>query len=189
MDLDKATKKLKEGKLIVYPTETAYGIGADATNEGAVTQVYEAKQRPLEKGLTVIVKDLEQAEKYTELSEKEKVIVKEFMPGPLTLVAEKKDNLPALLNDKFVFRISSSKIARNLAEEFPIVATSANISGRETSYSVEDIDPELLKHISAVLDEGKLEKKQTSTIVEVIDGEVVVHREGPIKKKEIEKIL
>ena len=184
-----AQEELEKGGLVVYPTETAYGIAVDALDPEAVEKVYEVKQRPREKGLTTIVASLEQAEKYAELSEEEKKIVEEFMPGPLTLIADKKENVPDNLNEKFVFRISSGEVARELAEFGPITATSANISGEETSYSVEDIDSRLLEKVDYVIESGELEESPTSTIVELDDSRVKVHREGPIKKKEIEKVL
>lgn len=186
---DKARKVIGEGGLVIYPTETAYGIGANALDEEAVEKVYEVKQRPRSKGLTVIVNSLDQAEEYAELNDAEKALVEEFMPGPLTLVAEKKDDVPDNLNDSFVFRISSSPIARELASEGPIIATSANISGEKTSYSVDDISDELLKKTDFVLDRGNLPRGPTSTIAEIEDGEVFIHREGPISQEEIEAVL
>ncbi len=188
-ELEESKEFIKENKVIIYPTETAYGIGGNALNEEVIDRVYEAKQRPRSKGLTVIVNSLEQAENYAELSDAEKALVEEFMPGPLTLVAEKKDKVPDSLNDSFVFRISSSPIARELAEERPLIATSANISGEKTSYSVEDISEELLDKVDFVLDKGRLPKGPTSTIAEIRDGEVFIHREGPISQEEVEKAL
>ncbi len=189
MEIQEAKKIIEEGGIVIFPTETAYGIATDSTNPEAVDKVYNAKQRPREKGLTAIVSSLKQVETYAELSEKERKIVKELMPGPITLVADKKDSIPNSMNEKFVFRISSSETARKLAENVPITATSANISGEETSYSVEDISNELLEKVDFVLDAGELEEGPTSTIVEIVDDEVVIHREGPIKKKEIEKVV
>lgn len=188
-ELEEAKEKLEEGGIVVFSTETAYGIAADALNSDAVEKVFSAKRRPRQKGLTVIVDSLETAESYSELSEDEKKIVEEFMPGPLTLIAEKREMVPDNLNEKFVFRISSGAIASKLAEFGPITATSANISGKETSYSVEDISEELLEKVDYIIDAGELEKSPTSTIIELEDNEVIVHREGPIKKEEIEKVL
>jgi L-threonylcarbamoyladenylate synthase len=188
-DLKEAKQVIENNGVLVYPTETAYGIGGNALNEEVKDRVYEAKQRPRSKGLTVVANSLEQVEKYAELSEAENALVEEFMPGPLTLVAEKKDNVPDSLNDNFVFRISSSPIARELAEETPVVATSANISGEKTSYSVDDISDDLLEKVDYVLDRGKLPRGPTSSIVEIRDGEVFIHREGPISQEEIEEAL
>lgn len=189
--LKKAKEILSKGGIVIYPTETAYGIAADATNKEAVEKVYKLKQRPREKGITTITKNFEQANKYGEFSEKEKKLIQEFMPGPLTLVTEKssENTLPENLNEKFVFRISSSKLARKLASKTPITATSANISGNQTSYKVEDIDNKLLDKADLVINKGELEKKPTSTIAEIKNGKITVHREGPIKEKDLEDAI
>lgn len=188
--VEEAKKVIKDGGIVVFPTETAYGIAADATDSEAVEKVYEAKSRPRSKGLTAIVDSLEKAEKYTHLSEDERKIIQEFMPGPLTLVTEKNESVPDNLNEDFAFRISSGEVASSLAEVGPITATSANISGRETSYSVEDISEELLEKVDYVIDAGEISASPTSTIVELKDSNgVKVHRTGPIKKTDIEKIL
>ena len=187
--VEEAKKVIQDGGIVIFPTETAYGIAADATDNEAVEKVYEAKQRPRGKGLTAIVDSLETAGKYAELSEQENKIIKEFMPGPLTLVSERRDSVPENLNEDFAFRISSGEVADALSEVGPVTATSANISGRETSYSVEDISQELLDKADYVIDSGELDRGPTSTIAEFSGGEVVVHREGPIKKHELEKIL
>ena len=188
--IEEAKKVIEKGGIVVFPTETAYGIAANATNSEAVEKVYEAKNRSRSKALTTIVDSRGTAEKYADLSEDERKIIKEFMPGPLTLVTEKKERVPDNLNEDFAFRISSGEVASSLAEVGPITATSANISGRETSYSVEDISEELLDKVDYVIDAGEISASPTSTIVELKDSDgVKVHRTGPIKKKEIEKIL
>ncbi len=189
MDIEKAKQVIKDGGIVVYPTETAYGIAADALNPEAVEKVFEAKKRPRDKGMTVIVDSLETAEKYAKLSDNERKVVEEFMPGPLTLITEKKDNVPDVLNDKFVFRISSSGIAEDLAKVGPITATSANISGEETSYSIDDISEELKTSVDYVIDIGSLERQPTSTIAEIKNEEVVLYREGPISKDQIANVL
>ncbi|PSH02018.1 MAG: threonylcarbamoyl-AMP synthase, partial [Nanohaloarchaea archaeon SW_10_44_10] len=89
---------------------------------------------------------------------------------------------------QFAFRISSSETARKLAENTPITATSANVSGKETSYSVESISLELKKKADYIIDYGELDNGPTSTILELNDG-IKVHREGPIKREEIQKII
>lgn len=189
VSLNKTREKINQGKIGVFPTETAYGIAADAINEQAVEKVYQAKKRPKSKPLTTICHDLEQVEKHAELTENERKLVDEFMPGPLTLVVEKKDHVPDNLNEKFVFRISSSELARELAAEGPITATSANISGENTSYSIDDVSGELLEKVDFVLDRGELENGPTSTIAEVNNGEVVVHRRGPVSEQSLSDVL
>jgi len=112
------------------------------------------------------------------------------MPGPITLVTDKsKESVPENMNEKFVFRVSSSKLARSLAENGPITATSANISGESTSYSISDISEGLLERVDGVIDEGELTDGPTSTIVELADGDIIIHREGPIGREDIEAVL
>lgn len=189
MKLEEAREKISQGKIGVFPTETAYGIAADALNEEAVEKVYGAKQRPKSKPLTTICYDLEQVEDHAELTEEERKFVEEFMPGPLTLVVEKKSHVPDVLNEKFVFRIPGSRTARELARDTLITATSANISGEETSYSVEDISDELLDNVDFVLDEGRLDSGPTSTIAEVKNSEIVMHRRGPVSEEDLMDVL
>ncbi len=189
--IDEAVEVLGNGGVVVYPTETCYGIGCDATDEEAVKKVYEAKKRDASKKLTCIVDSLETAEKFCKLSLKEKEVCENFMPGPLTFVAEKTSELPDVTNTDFAFRVSSKKVCRKLTEKLgrPIVATSANISGNDNSYSVKEMDEDLLDKVDYVLDGGKLEKNTPSTIAKITDGELKVFREGPVKKDELEEFV
>ncbi len=190
-EIRNAKAAINKGGIVIYPTETAYGVAADARNEKAVEKVFRAKKRPKDKGLTVIVNSLEQAKKHADLSKNEEKVIKRFMPGPLTLVSSKKDSsdLAENLNEDFVFRISSKDIARRIANETPITATSANISGEKTSYSIEDISDKLKNDADYIINEGVLEPQPTSTIAEVLNGKIKIHREGPITKKELEQVL
>ncbi len=189
VDIEEAKKIIEDGGVVVFPTETAYGLAADALDQDAVEKVYEAKQRPRSKGLTAIVDSLETAERYAKLSETEKKIVEEFMPGPITLVSEKKDNVPDNLNEDFAFRVSSGNVASKLAEVGPITATSANVSGESTSYSVDDISEELLEKVDGVIDRGELSDGPTSSIVEVNNSDIVIHRKGPVSRADLEEVL
>lgn len=186
-----AADAIRDGGVVVYPTETCYGIGGDALNRVAIDRVYELKQRPRSKPLTVIVSSLEMAEKYCYLDAHERHLVKEFMPGPLTLLADKKSVVPDELNDKFAFRIPGNETARELVGEagMPVIATSANISGEPANFAVDTIDPVLLHDVDVVLDGGTLEEKPSSTIISVEEDRVRVHREGPISPEEIHKVL
>lgn len=190
-DVKEAAQTVKSGGTVIYPTETCYGLGCDATDEGAVARVYEIKERPREKQLTVIVDSIGTARTYCDLTEKEEALCDAFMPGPLTLVAEKNDRTPDLLNESFVFRVPGNRIARRLAAEaeVPVVATSANISGMESSYSVEAISDRVRREADTIIDAGELERTPSSTIVRVVDGAVDVLREGPIGRSDMEDVL
>jgi L-threonylcarbamoyladenylate synthase len=105
------------------------------------------------------------------------------------LVVAPKEHVPGNLNESFAFRVSSSELCRDLASDFPVVATSANISGRETSYSVHEISEELLDEADALMDRGGLEPSPTSTVAEITDGDIQVHRSGPVSKSDMEAVL
>lgn len=189
--IDEAVEALRSGGTVIYPTETCYGIGCDALDEKAIKEIYEIKQRPQDKPLTVIVDSLGMAERYCTLSSLEQRLCERFMPGPLTLLAAKNDNVPGVLNDRFAFRVPASELCRNLASGLkrPVVATSANLSGQPASYSVDEIDPAVIEHIDVILDGGRLEERPSSTIVEVTDGELHIVREGPIDGDELREAI
>lgn len=182
-----AVKTIGEGGTIVYPTETCYGLGGDALNRVVIDNVYKLKQRPRSKGLTVVVSDIDMAERFCVLSPEERHLCEVFMPGPLTIVATKRENVPGELNEKFVFRIPGDETARELSRQVgvPVVATSANISGRPQAYSTSEIDEAILHEVDVVLDGGTLEERQPSTVVELTDSELRIHREGPVKAADL----
>ncbi|MFP4116541.1 MAG: L-threonylcarbamoyladenylate synthase [Candidatus Aenigmatarchaeota archaeon] len=189
--IEQAAKRMKDGETCIYPTETCYGLGTNALDEKAVKKIYNVKERDEEKKLSCLVPSLEEAEKYCNLSRNERKVCERFMPGPLTLVAEKKDNVPDLLNKDFVFRISSNKVANKLSEKagVPLVATSANFSGTEGRYSLGNISMVIKERVDVIIDHGKLKGEEPSTVVKVEDNEVKVFREGPVSKGEIERFL
>jgi len=189
--IDKAIKAVKEGKIIIYPTETCYGIGTNALNEESIKRIYEIKNRSKEKKMSCLVSSIEQAERYCELNEKERRICEKFMPGPLTLIAEKKNKIPGILNKDFAFRISSNEIARKIPEKsgVPLVSTSANISGEDNPYEIEEISNVLKEKIDFIVDIGRLEKTPPSTLLKIENGKIKIFREGPISQKDIEKEL
>ncbi|MCD6558221.1 MAG: threonylcarbamoyl-AMP synthase [Candidatus Aenigmarchaeota archaeon] len=189
--INKVVEILKMGGLVVYPTETCYGIGADVLNESAVKKVFEIKQRPLNKPLTAIISDIKTATKYCHLSEKEKKIVKRFMPGPITLVVKKKKNIPDIFDPKeFAFRIPGDAVSMAIAKQFdgPVVATSANMSGQEPIYDSKELKEIFDGKVNLILDAGKLPKAKPTTVVDVFKG-LRIRRPGPISEDELKKIL
>ncbi|MCK4808801.1 MAG: threonylcarbamoyl-AMP synthase [Candidatus Aenigmarchaeota archaeon] len=186
--LEMAADIIKDGGVVIYPTDTAYGIGADILNRKAVDKLNLAKSRHPEKQYTAIVSDVKMAEKFCVLGDSEKRLIKKFMPGPLTLVLSKKDIVPDFIQKTdFAFRIPDCEIAREICSISgkAITASSANISGEETPYSVDEINPILKENVDLILDAGKLEKKKTSTICRVDEGKVRILRAGAIAEKDI----
>jgi L-threonylcarbamoyladenylate synthase len=178
-----AVAVLKKGGIVIYPTETAYAIGADSTNRRAENKIYKIKGREKRKRLSVIVSDIEMAKKYVKLSPHAMLLAKKFMPGPLTLVCPRKKSKQTL-----AWRISSNPIARRLSAKLgkPITATSANLSGKRPIY-----DPRALEifkgKVDIIIDAGNLPKRKVSTIFDVQRKKIL--RRGPITKAQILKIL
>ena len=184
--IKKAVEFLKKGKVIVYPTETCYALGCDATNEKACKRIFEIKKRSKKKKLPIIVANLKMAKEYAYFNKDALKLAKAFWPGPLTLLLKKKRKLSRFVGKGI--RVSSNSIARELSKKLgkPIVATSANISGRENCYSIKEVLKQGIK-ADLYLDAGKLKKVKPSTIFDV-EKRVIV-RKGPISLKEIMKIL
>jgi L-threonylcarbamoyladenylate synthase len=181
---------IKRGGLVVFPTETSYGLGADAFNVSALERIALVKEQPEQKAISVIVASLGQAREIGKIDEKTEQLMKEFMPGPLTLVVEKQENVPAELSaEGIAFRISSNKIANAIAEKFgkAITATSANLHGKPAIYSGKEAVSVFGKKVDLVIDSGELERQEASTIFDVHSGKVL--REGKITKKEIKRVL
>jgi len=189
--LIEAARSAKKGKLIVYPTETCYGLGTNGLKKESVRKIYEVKERPENREMSCLVSSLEQAGKYCKLTEKERKVCQEFMPGPLTLIAEKNENIPDILNRDFAFRISSNTTAQKLPElmDAPLVSTSANLSGGNNPYRIEEVPEKVREKADVVIDSGKLEKTPPSTLIKIEDGELKIFREGPISKDQIENYL
>lgn len=189
-----AKENILKGNIVVFPTETVYGIGADATNKEAVNKIYEAKKRPSDNPLIVHICNLEMLNKVVEnVNEIEKKLIKEFWPGPLSIIFPKKecipDNVTANL-DTVAVRMPDNEIALELIKKcnLPIAAPSANISSKPSGTCIEDIYEELNDSVSYFLDGGNSKVGIESTVVKVIDNVVHILRPGKITKEDILKI-
>jgi len=188
--LKEAVKALKTGKIAVYPTESSYGVGCSIEFSEKIKEIYSLKGRNPKKPLPVIAGSAEIMEKYAFLGGDERKLISAFMPGPLTLVAEKKESVPCELSEKGIaFRIPEHEFARKMAlgVSAPIVSTSANISGEKALCSVEGMELGLLKKVDIVIDYGILPERPASTVFHV--GQKKVLRQGPIKEREILGVL
>ena len=187
-DFSKAISALKNGEVIVYPTDTLYGLGADIYNEAAVKKVFEIKNRPFNDPLSVAVSNIAEIEEIAYIDDKTKILVDRFLPGKLTLLLKKKDIISDLItagSDKVAIRIPDNKIALELLSEFgPLTATSANIHGLKTPGIINDISMQFKDNIAVYLDNGKLED-QASTIVDMTSKKVRIIRQGTISENEI----
>lgn len=187
---------LKEGKLVVFPTDTVYGIGTNVYNKNACERIYEVKGRPKYKPLIVLISNISMLKEIVEyISPIEQKLIDTFWPGALTIKFKKKDGvLPEIVSagDEYVrVRLINEGLIYKLIENasVPVVAPSANLSGSLTGTKIENIISELGGKVDYILDCGDIESDTVSTIVEVEDEKVVVIREGKIKKEELEKIV
>ena len=188
--LEIAVSVLNSGGLIIYPTETLYGAGVDATNIQAVNKLTTYKERPLGKPYSIAVSNLKTAEKYGEINESSKNIFKEFLPGPLTVVIKGKHNLAKGVESedgKVGIRIPDYKLTQDLLKKFdkPITATSANASYKKRPYKISDILNNLSQRqkmlIDLIIDAGNLPIRDPSTVIDTTFDEPATLRQGQIK--------
>lgn len=195
--IGEATWALASGELVAFPTETVYGVGADARNGIAVARIFEAKTRPSFNPLIAHVISLEEAKKVGSFDARAEKLGGAFWPGPLTLVVPCASDCPVHELARaglptVALRVPSHAVARQLLDEFmaPIVAPSANISGRVSPTSAEHVAEDLDGKIGIILDGGRTKVGLESTVIACIPGEPVrLLRPGGIARAEIEKVL
>ena len=191
--IKEAAKEIASGNIIVYPTETVYGIGADIYNEVAAKNVFRAKNRPFDMALSVAVSDRRMMEKIAVLDEKADKLIKAFLPGPLTIIIEKRPEVPDLvtsMSKKVGIRMPDHPIALEIIKKTgPIVATSANLHSHPDATDIDSAVKDLGSSVSLYIDAGPSKLKRPSTIVWIMKGEVEIVRQGAITIKEIEDVL
>lgn len=179
-EVEQAIEALRSGDLVVYPTETVYGLAADALDPVAVERVFEAKNRDRSKPVSMAVSDLEAVGEYTYPTNREQAFMETFLPGPVTVVVERAEVVPDELTagrHRVGVRIPDHELARRLARRVgPITATSANVSGNESARKIEELDDRIREFALVVLDGGET-PGGGSTVVDVEDG--IIHRRGP----------
>ncbi len=190
-----AAEIVLQGGVIAYPTETFYGLGADATNEEALRKIFEIKGRDFNNPISVIIGERNDA--YSLISGSNSVAEKLmdiFWPGALTIIFRAAEKISPLLTaetGKIGIRLSSHEIARRVAQELgrPLTATSANISGKPECVTANDVLVQVGDKIDAVIDAGKTAGKSASTIIDTTCVPPIILREGVISKKTIEEII
>ena len=189
-----AAEDIAAGNLIVYPTDTVYGIGADIYNEVAVKNLYLAKRRPFDMALSVAVADRKMMESVAILNETADKLIKAFLPGPLTIIIKKNPEVPDIVtagSQKVGIRIPDNKVALELIRqaERPIIATSANLHSHPDAVNVQDAVRDFGETVPYYLDSGACTLGKPSTIVWIMDDEVEIIRQGAITKQQIEGVL
>lgn len=184
-ELNAATEILKRGGLVVFPTETVYGLGGDGTNANAAKSIYAAKGRPSDNPLIIHISTPEDAESYAETNETYYKLAAAFMPGPLTVILPKKDSIPFSVTgglDSVAVRCPSHPIARQLiaAAGLPIAAPSANLSGKPSPTCARHVIEDLDGRVDMIIDGGSCEIGLESTIVKLDGDAATLLRPGAI---------
>ncbi len=178
----KARRLITEGKLVIFPTDTVYGLAADPFNRKAVMNLLKAKQRDPNKGLPVLVANSDMAGELVQFSPMAISIASKFWPGALTLVLPVKKEISELVTgnrNSLGIRVPNSIVAKQLAEN-PIIGTSANISGQDSPITAEDAVEQLGASVDLVLDCGPAREGLPSTIIDLTERTPKLIREGPI---------
>ncbi len=193
--LKEVARTIKQGGVVVFPTETVYGIGANGLSANAVKRIYEVKQRPLNKPISLLVNGTDMINEIAQdITDLEKALIREFFPGPLTIILKKKDIVPNIVtaNSNTVgVRMPSNEIALKLIEYagVPIATPSANISGKPSGTNMEDIMKDFEGKVDYFIDDGPSKIGISSTIVQVIDGVPHILRQGKITEEQIMNIV
>ncbi len=190
VDIEFVVRALEGGQVIVYPTETCYGLGCDVTNELAVQKIFQIKKRQLDKPLLVVASEMAMMLDYLDYSPQLVEISEKYWPGPLTAVVPLRPevDLPAGVvgpGRTIAFRITDHPLASELSAKLgkPIVSTSANIASMDSPYDVDSVlemfegqgyQPDI------IIDAGTLPHRSPSTVVKVSDGKLEVLRQGEI---------
>jgi len=195
-ELDRAAALLRDGKLVAFPTETVYGLGADATNDHAAAAVFEAKQRPSFNPLIVHVIDTAAARRLVRFDERADALAARFWPGPLTLVLPRSADCPVspLASaglDSLALRVPAHPLPRALIRAVgrPIAAPSANRSGRVSPTQAQHALDELDGRIAAVLDGGACRVGLESTVLDLTAARPTLLRPGGVPVEEIEALV
>jgi len=191
-EIEKGVKILQKGGVIAFPTDTVYGLGADAFNSTAVERIYEIKNRPKHRQLPLLIADVE---RLTILAEPIPAIAwflaRRFWPGGLTLVLSKTDSLPVYLasGPTMAVRVPNHPVCLALIQHLgnPIIGTSANISGQPTALTAEEVGQQLGGKIDLIINGGKCPGGKESTVVDVTHEAPVILRQGIIPSYEIDK--
>ncbi|MBQ2961587.1 L-threonylcarbamoyladenylate synthase [Methanobrevibacter sp.] len=181
MDLiSEAIDIMADGGVILYPTDTVYGLGANIFNNDAVERIYTIKNRDQSKPLSVLVENMESLELIADLNKSSREIIEKWLPGPFTFILNKKKIVSPYVSAsaKVGVRIPDYKIARLLASLFPITTTSANLTNEDTLSNPQDILKQIGDDIDLVIDVGDLNNAKPSTVIDLSSSKPTLIRNG-----------
>lgn len=191
-ELNKIKKILDNDGVIIFPTDTVYGIACNCFGEKAIKKVFDIKKRPENKPINVLSNNLDKIKLVSKnINEKEKFLINKYMPGALTIILDKNEKVSDILTaglDTIGVRIPKNNISLRILENvsYPLATTSANISGDSAGIKITDFLKEFDGVVDAIIDGGETDLKVASTIVRVeSDNKLKIIREGTLKIKEM----
>ena len=176
-----ARMAMKQGSIIVYPTDTVYGIGSNIFDEKSLLKVFSIKKRSKNKPLSICLSRVEDIKTVAHIDSETEKIIQKILPGPYTIILKKKDNVSPLLTsgtDTVGIRIPDSRVCNDLARDFPITSTSANISGYDVPESAEEVLKQLGSSVDIILDAGICKHGIPSTVIDMTVYPPKIIREG-----------
>lgn len=194
-EIRKQAEILKAGNTVIFPTETVYGLGANALDEVAVSKIYEAKGRPSDNPLIVHIYDKNQVNELAkDVSFKAQLVMDNFWPGPITIILNKKDIVPSRTSgglNTVAIRMPSNPIAKALLEEvkLPIAAPSANISGRPSPTRASHVYEEMNNRVDGIILGGECSFGLESTVLDLTGKVPIILRPGSITKEDLENVI
>jgi len=193
--LEEAASVLKSGGLVAFPTETVYGLGADAFNEEAVLKIFKAKKRPPDNPVIVHISNVDMLKEVsTSVPKRVERLIEDLWPGPLTIVVPRSQKVPAVVSaglETVAVRMPAHNVALGLIKHFgsPIAAPSANLSGRPSPTNARDVYEDLNGVIDMIIDAGETFIGVESTVIHVTESKSVILRPGPIPIETLRKYL
>lgn len=193
-ELEIIKNAFQEGKLVIFPTETVYGIGANALDEKAVESIFIAKGRPQDNPLIVHISNFNMLNKIVKKPNKtEQLLINNFMPGPFTLILKKKKIIPDIVTcglDTVGIRYPDNIITNSIIEytNLPIAAPSANISSKPSGTNIDAIKEDFMNKVDIIIDGGNSKIGLESTVCKVINGIPTILRPGKVTPEDIKKV-
>lgn len=191
-EMNEIISTIKNGKVVAFPTETVYGLGVKFGSVETLDLLMEAKNREYSKAITLMVANKQEIENYAYVSHDAKKIISRFMPGMLTLVFKKKENVDSKMTngkETIGIRIPDNDFVLSLLKEAgPMLVTSANLSNHPNTTSTKEVLEQLDGRIDLIVD-GETKDSIASTVIDVSGKDIKILREGKITQKQIEEVI
>lgn len=177
----KALQVLREGGIVLYPTDTIYGLGVNIKDENALKNLYKLKERSLNNPVSICIPHLEVISQIAYIDVDTMEAISKLLPGPFTIILKKKPHISSTLTaqtEKIGIRIPDIRLCQELCREFPITSTSANISGQKPGKSIKDIKEQLGSKIDLILNAGTIKDDKPSTVIDFTSTPPKILRQG-----------